>query len=89
MRTLFHDPPSLHDQNQIRVAYRALEQPGVLQHHTNLAPQVRASHLLNIDIVQGDPARVYFVEAQDQIHHRHFSSPGRTNNRHGVSLVSH
>ena len=45
----------------------AVEQPGVLQHHAELAPQVGRAHLVRVNAVERDAAATHLVEAHEQV----------------------
>ena len=66
---------------------RALEQPGVLQHHADPRPQVVPRHVGDVDAVQGDPAGVQLVEPHDEVHQRRLARPGRTDDGDGLARL--
>ena len=63
----------------------AVEEPGVLQHHADLASQVAAAHRGDVDAVQRDATGSQLVEPHDEVDERGLASPGRTHDRNGVA----
>ena len=63
---------------------RAAEEPGVLQHHADLRPQVLAAHRGDVDAVERDPAAVQLVEPHDQVDQGGLAGPGRPDDRDGL-----
>src|SRR5690606_41443306 len=63
---------------------RALEQPGVLEDHADVAPQLVPRHLGDVLAVDEDPAAVELVEAHDQVHERRLAGAGVAHDRDGL-----
>ena len=79
----------LHDRSSLRVlaavgdvlANRAGEQPRVLQHHAEHAPQRAALQLADVDAVHANRAAVDVVEPHQQVDERRLAGAGRTDDR--------
>src|SRR5699024_160591 len=66
---------------------RALEQPGVLQHHAGARAQLVAGEVADVDAVDGDAAAVQLVEAHHQVHQGGLAGAGGADDRHRVPGV--
>src|SRR6185312_12524600 len=71
------------------VADGAVEEPGVLQHHAGLRPQLIAPQSRDVDAVEGDPALIQLVEAQDEVDERGLAGAGGTDDGNGVAGLGH
>ena len=66
---------------------RVSEQPGVLEHHAELRPQLPAGDGRDVVPVEGDPASVELVEPQQQVDQRRLAGPGRSDDGHRLARL--
>ena len=69
------------------VADRALEEPGVLQHHPDLRAEILPVHVGDVDSVEGDTAAVQFVEAHHQIDQGGLTGSGWSDDGHRLARL--
>ncbi|MNE52090.1 hypothetical protein D3C80_1467480 [compost metagenome] len=70
------------------IADRAVEQPGILQHHPEFAAQLAALHLGDVHTVNNDLAAADFIEAHQQVNQRRFAGAGRSDNCNRLSRLN-
>ena len=63
------------------------EEPGILQDHSKLAPQIISSDIAGIHAIEGDLTTIDLIEAHDQINQRGLTCSCWTNNRHGLTRL--
>ena len=68
---------------------RALEEPRVLQDHSDVLAQVVAAHARRVATVEHDRAVVDVVEPHHQVHEGRLARAGRTDDRHGGAGFGH
>src|SRR5690606_31635956 len=64
---------------------RPLEQPGILEHHADLAAEVDPAHLRDVDAVEEYPAFVEIVETHQQVHECRLAGAGVPHDCHGLT----
>ena len=65
----------------------AAEQPGVLQHHPGLRPQLVAGHVARYRPVERDAPAVDLVEAHQEVDQGRLSGARRADDRHGLARL--
>ena len=65
----------------------AVEQPGVLQHHAEVAAQVHAVHIMRVHAVEADMAAVDLVESHEQVDQRGLAGAGRADDGGAVARL--
>ena len=63
------------------VVDRALEQPCILQHHAEAAPDFLAGRVAGIDAIDEDPTGLHLVEPHEQIHEGGLACSGGADDR--------
>ncbi|MNH91728.1 hypothetical protein D3C73_442960 [compost metagenome] len=63
----------------------SVEQPGILEHHTEFAAQLTALHISNVETVDDNLAAADFIEAHQQVDQRRFAGTGWPYNGNGLS----
>ena len=65
----------------------AAEEPGVLEDHADLRPQLGTGHLGGVDTVEQDPPAVQGIEAHDEVDQRGLAGAGRPDDGHRLARL--
>ena len=65
----------------------AVEQPGVLEHHAEVAPEILSCDVAGIDAIERDSTLVDVIEPHQQIHDGGLAGTSRTDDRHRLARL--